>query len=144
MQFTIIFFREQERRAQKPRKGEKALGPEIPERAEERGEEREAQSRADEHGEEHIEAQLTAADAEREGEQRGGEDKAVERVERSGQGAVRAAAQTQCAQGIVEQSKGRAEQERGAQARELRGDLNAHGQPPNRRLSSPPEEGAGS
>lgn len=119
MQFTIIFFREQKRSAQKTQKRGEAVRPEVPERTKERGEERKAQRRAGEHGEEHIEAQLAPADAEREGEQRGGEEQAEERVERAGQGAVCAAAQTQRAQTVVEQGERRAEQKRGGKALEL-------------------------
>ncbi len=126
VQFTIIFFREQERGAQKTQKSGEAVCPEVPEGAEERGEKGEAEGCAEQDGKEHIKAQLAPADAEREGEECGGEEQAEERVERAGQDAVRAAAQAQGAQTVVEQGERRAEQERGGKAFELGGDLDAH------------------
>lgn len=73
MQFTIIFFYQQKRRAQKTGEGKETVGPEVPERAEERREEREAQVRAKGNEGEHIEPQLALPDAQREGEKGGGE-----------------------------------------------------------------------
>ena len=88
MQFTIIFFYQQKRRAQKTGEGKETVGPEVPKRAEERREEREAQVRAKGNEGEHIEPQLTLADAQREGEKGGGEEETVERVEQVRQGAA--------------------------------------------------------
>lgn len=119
MQFTIIFFREQKRSAQKTQKRGEAVCPEVPEGAEERGEKGEAEGCTERKSEEHIKAQLTGTDAEGEGEERGSKEQAEERVERAGQGAVRAAAQTQGAQAVIEQGERRAEQERGGKAFEL-------------------------
>lgn len=88
MQFTIIFFHQQKRRAQKTGEGKETVGPEVPKRAEERREERKAQVCAEGNEGEHIEPQLALADAQREGEKGGGEEESVERVEqvRSGRG----------------------------------------------------------
>lgn len=126
VQFTIIFFRKQERGAQKTQKCGKAVCPEVPEGTEERGEEGEAERCAERGGEEHIKAQLAGTDAEGKGEERGGEEQAEERVERAGQGAVCAAAQAQGTQTVVEQGERRAEQERGGKAFKLGTDLDAH------------------
>ena len=81
MQFTIIFFHKEKRRAQKAGEREEAVGPEVPERAKERREERKAQVRAEGDESEHIEPQLALPNAQREGEKGGGEKEAVERVE---------------------------------------------------------------
>ena len=126
MQFTIIFFEQEERGTQKAEDGEETLCPEVPTRAEKGREEREAERRAEGGGEEHIKAQLTASDAQGEGRKGDGEEKGEERVERSCQAAVRAAAQTQGAQAVVEQGEGCAEEERDEEAFELGGDLDAH------------------
>ncbi len=130
MQFTIIFFRQQERRTQKAGEGKEAGGPKIPKRAEQRREEGEAQDRAEEGEGEHIEPQLALSDAQREGDERGGEKEAVERVEQVGQGASAAAAQAQGAQTVIEQGEGRAEQERAPEGAELGAEVNAHASAP--------------
>ena len=103
MQFTIIFFYQQKRRAQKTGEGKETVGPEVPKRAEERREEREAQVRAKGNEGEHIEPQLALADAQRKGEKSGGEEETVERVEQVRQGAAGAAAQAERAQAVIEQ-----------------------------------------
>ena len=126
MQFTIIFFRKEKRRAQKAGEGKEAAGPEVPKRAEERREEREAQNRAEEGEGEHIEPQLAPSDAQREGEKGGGEEKAVERVEQIRQGAAGAAAHTEGAQAVVEQRQRRAEEKGAPEGVQLRADLDAH------------------
>ena len=127
MQFTIIFFYQQKRRAQKTGEGKETVGPEVPKRAEERREEREAQVRAEGDEGEHIEPQLALADAQREGEKGGGEEETVERVEQVRQGAAGAAAQAERAQAVIEQGEGRAEKKGAPEGVELCADLDAHG-----------------
>ena len=127
MQFTIIFFYQQKRRAQKTGEGKETVGPEVPKRAEERREEREAQVRAKGNEGEHIEPQLAPADAQREekGEKRG--KHAVERVERAGQTPPCRPPQPHGAQQVIEERKDEAEQERGEKALRLLGERHAHG-----------------
>lgn len=127
MQFTIIFFYQQKRRAQKTGEGKETVGPEVPKRAEERREEREAQVRAKGDEGEHIEPQLALPDAQREGEKGGGEEETVERVEQVRQGAAGAAAQAERAQAVIEQGERRAEKKGAPEGVELCADLDAHG-----------------
>lgn len=127
MQFTIIFFHQQKRCAQKTGEGKETVGPEVPKRAEERREEREAQVCAEGDEGEHIEPQLALADAQREGEKGGGEEETVERVEQVRQGAAGAAAQAERAQAVIEQGERRAEKKGAPEGVELCADLDAHG-----------------
>ncbi len=137
VQFTIIFFREAERRAQKAEEQEKAVCPEVPERAQERREQGEGQRRAEHDGGERVEPELSHADAQGVGKEREEQGEGVERVERVGEGAASAAERAQC---VVEQGEPCAEQERAQERAELFADGVAHRQPPKSRRSSPPSE----
>ena len=89
MQFTIIFFYQQKRRAQKTGEGKETVGPEVPKRAEERREERKAQVCAKGNEGEHIEPQLAPADAQREEKRQQRERRAVEEIERAREAPLR-------------------------------------------------------
>ena len=127
MQFTIIFFYQQKRRAQKTGEGKETVGPEVPKRAEERREEREAQVRAKGNEGEHIEPQLAPADAQREEKRQQRERRAVEEIERARKAPLRRPPQPHGAQQVIEKRKDEAEQERGEKAPRLLGERHAHG-----------------
>lgn len=100
--------------------------PKIPQRAQKRRENAEKERGAERGGDERIKPQLAAADAQGEEEERNREDRAVERVERRGEAAFRAAAQAQGAQQVVEQRERHAQQQRRAQQPDLLVDGDAH------------------
>ena len=126
MQFTIIIFCKAERRAEKAGKGKETVCPEVPERPEQRREKAEGERCADRDGEERVEPQLAAADAQSEGEERGGKEQGIERVERVGERAPRAAVEPHGAQRVIEQSKAGAEEKRAGKHGKLRRDVAAH------------------
>lgn len=141
VQSAAIFFQQTEREAQDPQKFGHALRPEVPQRAQKRRQQRKGDRRADDHRKEHIQPQLPVSDAQREGGQRNGKHDAEKRVGHAGRrSAALPAEPADRTQRVVEQGEARAEQERFPQGAELRADLYSHNaQPPNRRLSRPPE-----
>lgn len=98
------------RQAQQSEKEKERLRPEIPQRTEKGREAEEKDCRARGGGKEHVKPQFSAADTAGEGEQACCEQERKEKVERGGETAGGLSVHTQCAQQVIDEGKGRAEQ----------------------------------